>query len=249
MSLPRDKTMPAARRTTTCYLNPGELLSHEAASLQHMTAAAWPSPLAWWQRTLYEAAGRAKNQGELHLHVWFEAPAPRAAHGAPQHCIELGAQILPSSGHGLVTYFLAIGACGARQRRGLRKINFDLAPGFNVEEPKPVMHSQISGNMPPSLAQQYDAAGFTHLFPEMEKPRIACLPKSFALLAHLAFLEYHTTHEGIRNLVSDPTWLAVVRESENAILKPHFAYCSDWLGATAHESQSLLNHFYGLPRA
>ena len=110
------------------------------------------------------------------------------------------------------------------------------------------MHSQVSGNMPPSLAEHYEPEGFSHLYPHMEKPRIACYPKSFALLAHLAFLEYHSTHDGISNLVSDPTWLSVVRAAENAILKPHFSHCLDWLLAAAHESQSLLSHFYGLPR-
>jgi hypothetical protein len=246
MSLPRQKRLVASRDAPVCYLKPTELFSHETESLQKMAMAAWPAPLSWWKRELLDASRRAKSQGALHIHVWFEAHDPRAAVDAPKHIIELGAEVVPA-GAGLVSYFFAIGQMEGEHRRGLRKLNFDLGSIVEREEPKPEMHTQISGRMPPCLAARYGADAFDHLFPRMDKPRIVCLPKSFALLTHLALLEYQSTDDGIRNFVSDQTWLRVVRSAEEQILRPHFEFCIDWMGQTAFRSRSLLSRFYGLP--
>jgi len=248
MSKPRDKKVASAKLERLCYLKAADLLAYEAESLQRMAVTPWPTTLSWWKRALLEASTNARNQGQLHLHVWFEAADPRAANNAPCHIIELGAQVIPS-GTGSASYFFAIGESLGTQRRGLRKLNFDLDYNSNTREPKPAMHTQVSGRLPPSMSDRYPANSFDFLMPKLDKPRIACLPKSFALLAHLAFLEYHSTDSGLSNLVYDPTWLAVVRSAEDKILKPHFEYCAEWMGKTDFRSRSLLSHFYGLPRS
>jgi hypothetical protein len=245
MSSARSREARRANRQPSCYITVNDLLSHEVESLKHMATVPWPSELSSWRATLNNAAQSASTQGGLNLHLWFEAPAPRAARNAPFHCIELGAQIVPSQGS-LVTYFFAIGQTRAGQRSGLRKIDFDMDFSSQTQEPKPAMHSQISGRMPPSLRKRYDPPGFDNMVPSMDKPRIACLPKSFALLAHLAFLEYQSTHAGISNLVSDPKWLSVVKAAEQRILKPHFDYCAGWMQRGTH---SLLSHFYNSPHS
>ena len=227
----------------TCYITVDDLLAHEVSSLKQMATTPWPTTLSWWRTKLSEEAQRASTQGNLDLHLWFEAPAPRASKAAPLHSIELGARICRASGS-LVTYFFAIGEIRAGKRHGLRKLDFDRDFGINSQEPKPRMHSQISGRMSPSLAERYTAASFANMLLKVDKPRIACLPKSFALLAHLAFLEYQSTDAGIKKLVSDPKWLTVVRTAEARVLQPHFEYCSKWM---RRESESLLTHFYSLP--
>lgn len=226
-----------------CYITVDELLAHEVSSLKRMATTPWPTALSWWQTELSAEARRANTQGQLDLHLWFEAPEPRAAQSAPQHSVELGAQILPAQGP-LVTYYLAIGRMGEDGKyQGLRKLDFDRDFGINSQEPKPAMHSQISGRMCPALAERYSVDSFSNMLPRLDKPRIACLPKSFALLAHLAFLEYQSTDAGIKKLVSDPTWLSVVRAAEEKILQPHFDYCLSWM---RRGSGSLLTHFYNL---
>jgi hypothetical protein len=240
----RSRGAQRTNRQPSCYITVNDLLLHEVASLKHMATVPWPHELSW-QASLINAAQSASTQGELNLHLWFEAPAPRASRDAPFHCIELGAQIIPSRGS-LVTYFFAIGELHGDQRRGLRKIDFDMDFSSHTPEPKPAMHSQISGRMSPSLGQRYNPPGFDNMIPAMDKPRIVCLPKSFALLAHLAFLEYQSTHAGISNLVSDPKWLSVVKAAEQRILKPHFDYCADWMQRGTH---SLLSHFYESPHS
>jgi len=245
MSSARFKKKHNTYREPSCYITAEGLLVHEAASLQHMATVPWPSKLSWWQGKLLEAARCASTQSALDLHIWFEAPAPRASENAPYHCIELGAKI-DLTKDAMVSYFFAIGESDNDQRRGLRKLDFDMDFNNSTEEPKPRMHSQISGQMPPSLRARYYASAFDNMLPQMEKPRIVCLPKSFALLTHLAFLEYQSTDAGISNLVSDSKWLSVVKAAEWRILKPHFDYCADWM---QHETHSLLSHFYSQPHS
>jgi hypothetical protein len=238
--------MAVAKKETACYPKPAELLSYEIESLQKMAMASWPAALSWWKRILLEAASHAKNQGILNVYVWFEAADPRAASGAPSHVIELGAKVYPA-GAGEVSYFFAISTVKNQLRHGLRKMNFDLDLTINVKEPKPAMHMQISGRRPPSMGDRHHPDSFKHLHPKLDKPRIVCLPNSFAMLTHMALLEYHSTDTGISNMVSDPTWLAVVRSAEERLLKPHFEFCLGWMAQTAFRSRSLLSRFYGLP--
>jgi len=240
----QSRQVSRANQQPSCYVTVDGLLSHEVDSLNHMATVPWPADFWAWQIELQKAARAASNQGSLNLHLWFEAPAPRAARDAPHHSIELGAQILPGQAP-LVTYFFAIGSLHNGQRTGLRKLDFDMDLTPRTQEPKPTMHSQISGRMSPSLGQRYGPPGFDNMVPSLDKPRIVCLPKSFALLAHLAFLEYQSTHAGISNLISDSKWLSVVKNAEQKILKPHIDYCASWM---QRGEESLLSHFYSPPR-
>jgi hypothetical protein len=248
MALPRDRKAVKRQRETTCFITPDDLLAHEADSLQQMAVAPWPARLTWWKQTLLAASKRAKNEGVLDAYVWFEAHDPRASANDPNHFIELGAQILPGNPP-LISYFFAIGESDTNSGRcGLRKLHFDLNVSSESAEPKPGMHVQLAGRTPPCLSPFYAAGAFEHLKPKLDKPRVPCLPKSFALVAHLALLEYQTTDESLKTFLSDSKWISIVKASEEALLKPHFGYCCDWLARAENESRSLLSHFYGLPR-
>ena len=188
-----------------------------------------------------------KNEGLLDAYVWFEAHDPRAGTNDPTHFIELGAHIVLGT-QPVVTYFFAIGeAADNVGRSGLRKMHFDLDALANSAEPKPAMHLQLAGRTPPSLSSLYAKDAFDHLKPKLDKPRVPCLPKSFALLAHIALLEYHSTDDSLKNFLFDSKWISIVKASEEALLKPHFGYCRDWFVQARNESHSLLSHFYGLP--
>jgi hypothetical protein len=247
MSLPRDKRVNGKKQETACFLTPECLLLHEANSLQQMAVAPWPPELSWWRNYLLTASKRAKNEGTLNANVSFEARAPRASTSDPMHQIELGVQITPGT-TSVATYFFVIGRPDGNSRRCLRKLHFDRDVTLNSPEPKPMMHMQLGGGIPACLTG-YAANAFDHLDPKFEKPRIPCLPKSFALLTHLALLEYHSTDERLSNFVFDPRWTSVVRQSEDAILKPHFEFCHQWMGRADNKSRSLLNYFYSLPRS
>ncbi len=248
MALPRDRKSVKKQPEPTCFITPANLLVHEANSLQQMAIAPWPAKLSWWKQTLLSASNRAKNEGLLDAYVWFEAHDPRASVDDPLHFIELGAQIVPGN-QPLVSYFFAIGVSGSGSGRcGLRKMHFDLDTSTQSAEPKPTMHLQLAGQTPSCLSSWYPQNAFDHLKPKLDKPRVPCLPKSFALLAHLALLEYHSTDESLQHFLFDPKWISIVKKSEQALLKPHFGYCCDWFAHAGNESRSLLSHFYGLPR-
>jgi hypothetical protein len=247
MALPRDRKTAKRQREPACFVTPANLLVHEADSLQQMAIAPWPVKLSWWKQTLLSASKRAKNEGLLDAYVWFEAHDPRASADAPPHFIELGAQILLGN-QPLVTYFFAIGESDCDGGRcGLRKMHFDLDTTVKSAEPTPAMHLQLAGRTPPCLSSFYTENAFDHLKPKLDKPRVPCLPKSFALLAHLALLEYHSTDENLKNFLFDSKWISIVRASEQALLKPHFGYCRDWFEQSENRSRSLLSHFYSLP--
>lgn len=228
-------------------LNPGQLLEFEARSLTKMQSLSWPRSLSLWRGEIQKAVREAKSQASLNAHVSFEAPNPRAGNLAePLHQIELGVQIMLSKPPHLVTYFLAIGEKdGDNKRRMLRKIHFDLQDAGATSEPKPTVHLQVAGGpSPPLIRLGYEVACFDHLNPGLEKPRIPCLPQSFALLLHMAFLEYHSTDEDLKKFMSSPGWLSVVAEAEMEVLKPFFNHGNEWLASS--RSQSLLSSFYGL---
>jgi len=245
MGLPRDKKLVKKSQEHTCYLKAAELLAHETASLQHMATAPWPPNLSWWKGTLLAASRQAKNAGTLDAHVWFEARDPRSGAQEPPFFIELGAKIVVST-NPIVTYFFAVGTSAGQDssRRGLRKFHFDLDVIPSASEPKPAMHMQLAGRTPACLARHYAENAFDHLHPQLDKPRLPCLPKSFALLAHLALLEYHVTDDRLSAFLHDPHWISVVKASELALLRPHFEYCRAWLSRA--ENRSLLSQFYGL---
>ena len=205
--------------------------------------APWPPILPAWQRTLLAASEQAKNQRTLNVHLGFEAHAPRAKASEPKHLIELGVQIIVGVSP-VVTYFLVIGKPSDKGRIGLRKMHFDRDFAVNQQEAKPGMHIQFGGGKPPPLSDYL----FDDCSQKLEKPRIPCFPKSFALLVHLALLEYHSTDERLEKLLLDPRWTSIVKASEEAVLKPHIEYCREWMRSAKNESSSLFSHFYGLPR-
>jgi hypothetical protein len=224
-------------------LSASELLEVEAESLTKMMTLRWPSPLALWRQKVSEAATQAKNQGLLNTHVWFKARDPRAN---ATHFIELGVQITPGN-HPLVTYFFAIGQqSGLSTREGLRKLHFDLEYSFGVREAKPRSHLQIAGRFPAPLGEVgYETNAFDHLRPDLDKPRVPCLPESFALLAHLALLEYHSTDPSLEKFVHSPEWLRVVTAAESEVLKPYFEHGQHWLTSAAMAKCSFLSDSYG----
>ncbi len=241
--------MVAASRREQGFLGADELFEFELKSLARMLSVRWPTSLALWQGAIASAKNRANGAASLNAHVWFEALSPRADTSAEvRHHIDLGAQIVLGKS-AKVTYFFAIGEKDINEQRSLlRKVHFDIDELVNPQERKPAVHLQLAGGpSPPLLARGYADAAFSHLLPEMEKPRVACLPQSFALLAHMALLEYHCTDEKIRAFIESDDWLAVVADAERTVWKPYFDHGSQWLGSTANRDLSLLSRYYGLP--
>jgi hypothetical protein len=222
-------------------LSASELLKVESESLTKMMTLRWPGPLALWSQKVSEAAAQAKNQGLLNTHVWFKARDPRAN---ATHFIELGVQITP---HSLVTYFFAVGQQGeSSKREGLRKVHFDLEYSSSGREPKPRSHLQIAGRFPTALGEVgYETTAFDHLRPDLDKPRVPCLPQSFALLMHLALLEYHSTDSSLERFVHSPEWLKVVTIAEGEVLKPYFEHGQNGLTSAATAKRSFLSDSYG----
>jgi len=210
-----------------------------------MRTLQWPARLSNWKSEISTAVRKAEAGGLLETHVSFQALNPRGK-STDFHDVELGAQI----GIGerpLVTYFLAIGGKDkTNTRRLLRKVHFDLQEGFDPHEPKPVLHLQVGGGISPSLARKYSQEDFEALHPNIEKPRIGCLPQSFAMLVHQALLEYHCTDEKLSAFVKSAGWLAVVAAAERTVLKPYFDHGDKWFASTAKRNDSLLSCFYGL---
>ena len=211
-----------------------------------MLTLQWPTSLGLWKREIARAVNELKSQSSLNAHVSFSALNPRGK-SSDRHHIDLGAQIILGS-PSLVTYFFAIGEKDSSQRRKmLRKVHFDLNDAVYSEEPKPTFHLQLAGGAsPPLLASGYENAAFDHLLPRLEKPRIPCLPQSFALLVHLAFLEYHSTDEALAAFMKSRGWLSVVTDAEATVLGPYFKHANTWLISTANQKRSLFSHFYGL---
>lgn len=240
----RQKVIPPGPSYRQC-LSISELLAVEAESLTKMMTLRWPQPLMRWREKVGEAAKQAKNQGSLDTHVWFEARDPRAKASDPSHFIELGAQIAPGASS-LVTYFFAVGEqSGPSTRTGLRKLHFDLEYSENATEPKPRSHLQVAGRFPSALGKVgYDKTAFDILKPALDKPRVPCLPQSFALLAHLALLEYYSTDPSLEKFVRSPEWLSVVTIAENRVLKPYFEHGWDWLSSVEKAKKSFLTGSY-----
>jgi hypothetical protein len=208
----------------------------------------WPANLSLWKSEIAKAARDAKNQASFHMAVSFQAPAPRASVDDPPHDIHLGAQVLLENPP-IATYSLMIGQKHeASKPRVLRRMHFDLQEEPDTHEPKPILHLHVAGPSLPALARAgYDDAAFEHLLPWLEKPRIPCLPQSFALLAHFALLEYHSTDQRLAAFVSSPSWLTVVTEAESEVLKPFFSHGNCWLTSARRKAASLLSVFYGFP--
>jgi hypothetical protein len=240
----RQKRISTGKSYKQC-LSATELLDFEAESLTKMMTLKWPGPLVRWRDIIGESARQAKNQGLLDTHVSFEAKDPRAKSSEPAHVIELGAQIAPQ-GHPIVTYFFAIGRQAGTSREGLRKLHFDLECTSGGREAKPKSHMQIAGRLPPKLGNAgYDKAAFDHLLPDLDKPRIPCLPQSFALLVHVALLEYYSSDASLEKFVHSPEWLRIVTIAENRVLKPYFDHGQNWLTSAATEKASFLSGSYG----
>jgi hypothetical protein len=207
----------------------------------------WPANLSEWHIEITKAARENATQGFLNVHVSFRALNPRAKKSTELHEINIGGQISLIDSP-LVTYFIAIGENPlAEERRVVRKVHFDLHEAFDPEEPKPVLHLQLTGGLSPGLAKKgYGDVDFLQLRPDIEKPRIACLPQSFALLLHQAMLEYHSTDDKLARFVSSRQWLSVVAAAECTVWKPFFDHGSDWFNSTANRDGSLISCFYGL---
>lgn len=244
----RDKVVTSNQDSPQQCLQPNKLFEFEKRSLSLMvTMPWWPRALSHWKNSIIDAQRQAANNGILNAYVSFEATNPRVEPQESMHCIELGVQIVTRD-KPLVTYFFAIGKKDStNKKRGLRKVHFDLEYSSNGTEPKPMVHLQIAGGFPPVLSNAgYDSSAFDHLNPTLEKPRVPCLPPSFALLAHLAFLEYHCNDLELTKFIKSSHWLSVVTQAEKAILKPFYHHGNSWLDSSKREKQSLLSCFYGL---
>ncbi|HEV2840123.1 MAG TPA: hypothetical protein VGW39_02260 [Chthoniobacterales bacterium] len=243
----RDRVATGKKGGLPRCLSASELLEVEAQSLSNMVKLRWPAALSGWQWKLAKAMNEAKSNASLNTHLRFKAPNPRAKSNTEYHEIDLGAQIA-LGGTPLVTYFVAIGEKDQTETLKLRrKIHFDLQKTFDSAEPKPMLHLQLGGGISePLLAEGYIMADFAHLYPDLEKPRISCLPQSFALLIHQALLEYHRTEPNIETFVKSSGWLSVVTAAEGAVMKPYFDHGSDWLGSAGTKKRSLISRFYGV---
>jgi hypothetical protein len=195
-----------------------------------------------------KAAKDAKTQASFHMAVSFQAQAPRARADEPPHDIHLGAQVILNNPP-IATYSLMIGQRhDSSKPRVLRRMHFDLQEQPGTHEPKPMLHLHVAGGCLPALGRAgYDDAAFEHLIPSLEKPRIPCLPQSFALLVHVALLEYHTTDHRLGAFVRSPSWLSVVSDAESEVLRPFFLHGNTWLSSARLKAASLISVFYGMP--
>jgi hypothetical protein len=240
----RDRPIAKRKEATRHCLTPDVLLEFEAVSLAQMATLPWPRKLSLWKDLVIRYAREARNTGALNAHFSFEAEDPRAKANSEPHQVELGVQIALAQ-QPLVTYFFAIGQKNGNARTGLRKIHFDLESTPGGKEPKPGVHFQIAGRSPPVLmAAGYESSAFDHLIPDLDKPRIPCLPPSFALLAHVALLEYHSTDAALAKFVQSSHWIKVVTTAENSVLLPYFDYGHTWLNSAEKSKASLLTGFY-----
>jgi hypothetical protein len=249
MSKERQRDQKTGASTPLLHQSVENLFEHELRTLLRMgKISGWPRILYSWRGAVIEARRQAENTGTLDVHLQFVAPAPRGGRNASPHLVELGSTIYLGKPP-LVTYFIAIGEKTQDGRLlGLRKFHFDLDTAYDAQEPKPILHIQCPGRICRSLVNAgYALDAFDSLRPDLDKPRIASLPMSFALLAHSALLEYISADTRIATFIMSSEWLSSIVLSERFVLLPFLNHSLSWLQKTANEKSSLMNYFYRLP--
>ena len=172
------------------------------------------------------------------MKVQFDATVPRTQ-GQVLHKIYLGLEILPQ--RHLVTYCVAICDRAHEPHRIIQKFHFDVEtmPQF---ERKPICHLQLGGGIPPWL-EHYKTDEFDTADARCEKPRIPCLPPSFALLANWILMEYEHV-EDIHDFIRRPDWISGVRDAETLTWKKYFQHGNDHFGTTQGEHRCLVDRGY-----
>lgn len=222
------------------YNSIADQLQVEIESLQLMQTLAFPTALVTWQPRLGEALRQAKNTSNIAQLFHFVAPLPRNEQN--EHCVHLGIDINRTKAK--ITYCLVIGHRPNGKPTILRKVHFDIET-VPETEPKPIGHFQFDGGWPKGLEQfGYDQVAYEQSVTQVEKPRIPCLPPTFALLAHWAFLEYQSTIPDLKKFIHSPAWISCIRKTERAVLAKYFEHGHDATTTERAPVQSYLTGCY-----
>ena len=227
----------------------GKLIEHEIRSLEQLAKLKFfPKCLSDWKSKALSSSRQAKDNGIVNVHLSFSADDPHASSTEPKHTIELGAYIAAGDPPN-VCYHFVIG----KEREGggytcLRKLHIDFESNKASNEPKPIIHLQTPGRLWNALIEKgYDYNSLAHLYPKLDKPRIPCLPVSFAILLHIALLEYVSVDSQIKTFVNSPEWLSSITSSERFILRTFLKHSIDWIDKSENSSSSIISYFYRYP--
>lgn len=123
-------------------------------------------------------------------------------------------------------------ACG--RARVIRRFHFDYDLSNANDTPR--FHLQFGGKPEDQLSDKhYCLEGW------LESPRFFFPPMSISLIFDCIFREFST--ELGKNFLKEPTWIKLVKESEDMILKPYYKACFDYLKKERKKTQNRIFSF------
>jgi hypothetical protein len=140
------------------------------------------------------------------------------------------------------TYYIAIYINQNSSNKFIRKFHFDYTDNLAGREKHPIFHLQYPGDFSPYLKSLKFA--YEDLCDWLSEPRLACTPMSLALILNLTFNEFH--NETSIDLIEHSEWRDLVRANENALLRPYYRNCHNFI-ANRPATELFTNDFcYGV---